>query len=90
MIAHTTLPVSDYKLSKKFYKKVLAPLGYKINMETGEAGGFFDGKNRFQHTIITSIYNPETDSYDAVITAQDVTDEKRQLDLVKKLKQEAL
>ena len=45
MIAHTGIPVSDYKGSKAFYKKALAPLGYKNNMEYGEAGGFNDGKN---------------------------------------------
>ncbi len=45
MIAHTTLPVSDYKKSKAFYVQALAPLGYKNNMESGEACGFNDGKN---------------------------------------------
>jgi predicted lactoylglutathione lyase len=45
MIAHTTLPVSDYKKSKALYVEALAPLGYKNNMEFGEAGGFNDGKN---------------------------------------------
>src|SRR5438046_10359552 len=45
MIAHTTLPVSDYKRSKAFYIKVLEPLGYRNNMEYGESAGFNDGKN---------------------------------------------
>jgi predicted lactoylglutathione lyase len=45
MIAHTTLPVSDYRRSKSFYIKVLKPLGYRNNMEYGEAAGFNDGKN---------------------------------------------
>jgi len=45
MIAHTGLAVSDYRASKEFYKKALAPLGYTNNMEHGEAGGFNDGKN---------------------------------------------
>ena len=45
MIAHTTLPVSDYKKSKAFYMQTLAPLGYKNNMESGEADGFNDVKN---------------------------------------------
>jgi catechol 2,3-dioxygenase-like lactoylglutathione lyase family enzyme len=45
MIAHTGLAVSDYGISKTFYKRALAPLGYKNNMEHGEAGGFNDGKN---------------------------------------------
>ena len=45
MIAHTTLPVSDYRRSKDFYIKALEPLGYRNNMEYGEAAGFNDGKN---------------------------------------------
>lgn len=45
MIAHTTLPVGNYARAKKFYTKVLATLGYKQNMEYGEAAGFNDGKN---------------------------------------------
>lgn len=45
MIAHTTLPVSDYHRSKAFYTKVLEPLGYRNNMEYGESAGFNDGKN---------------------------------------------
>ncbi len=46
MIAHTTIPVSDYLKSKAFYIKALAPLGYINNMEDGdEAAGFYDGKN---------------------------------------------
>src|SRR5438105_9897084 len=45
MIAHTTLPVSDYHKSKAFYIKALQPLGYRNNMEYGESAGFNDGKN---------------------------------------------
>jgi|SRR5882757_2596089 len=45
MIAHTSLPVSDYKMAKAFYNAALAPLGYSNNMEYGEAAGFNDGKN---------------------------------------------
>ena len=45
MIAHTSLPVGDYPKSKAFYIKALQPLGYKNNMEYGEAAGFNDGKN---------------------------------------------
>lgn len=45
MIAHTSIPVSNYKKSKAFYVKVLKTLGYKNNMEYGEAAGFNDGKN---------------------------------------------
>jgi catechol 2,3-dioxygenase-like lactoylglutathione lyase family enzyme len=45
MIAHITLAVSDYKKAKEFYKKVLAPLGYKLNMDHPEwkASGFMEG-----------------------------------------------
>ncbi len=45
MIAHTTLPASNYGKSKAFYAQALAPLGYAKNMEVGEAAGFHDGKN---------------------------------------------
>ncbi|WP_455379831.1 VOC family protein [Acidihalobacter prosperus] len=45
MIAHTTLPVSNYKKAKLFYMQTLSPLGYKKNMEGNEAAGFNDGKN---------------------------------------------
>jgi catechol 2,3-dioxygenase-like lactoylglutathione lyase family enzyme len=45
MIAHTSLAVSDYAKSKAFYTAALKPLGYRNNMEFGEAGGFNDGKN---------------------------------------------
>ena len=40
MIAHTSIPVGNYKRAKAFYAKVLATLGYKQNMEYGEAAGF--------------------------------------------------
>ena len=45
MIAHTSLQVRDYSRSSTFYSKALEPLGYKKNMEYGEAAGFNDGKN---------------------------------------------
>ena len=45
MIAHTSLTVSNYTKSKKFYSTALEPLGYQNNMEYGEAAGFNDGKN---------------------------------------------
>lgn len=45
MIAHTMVGVSNYRHSKEFYLKVLAPLGYDNNMEYGEAAGSNDGKN---------------------------------------------
>jgi len=45
MIAHTSLPVSDYRRAKRFYAAALKPLGYTNSMEYGEAAGFNDGKN---------------------------------------------
>lgn len=45
MIAHASLPVSDYQKAKAFYTTVLASLGYTQNMEYGEAAGYNDGKN---------------------------------------------
>jgi predicted lactoylglutathione lyase len=45
MIAHTSLPVSDYRRSKAFYIKALDSLGYRNNMEYEESAGFNDGEN---------------------------------------------
>ena len=45
MIAHTMLGVADCDRAKTFYGKALAPLGYQVNMDFGEAVGFNDGKN---------------------------------------------
>jgi predicted lactoylglutathione lyase len=45
MIAHATLAVADCERAKAFYLKALAPLGYRKNMDFGEAVGFTDGKN---------------------------------------------
>lgn len=45
MLAHATLPVADCERAKEFYTKALAPLGYRKNMDFGEAVGFNDGKN---------------------------------------------
>jgi catechol 2,3-dioxygenase-like lactoylglutathione lyase family enzyme len=58
MIAHTTLPVSDYRKSKAFYVQTLAPLGYKNNMEDGEAAGFNDGKNTDLWIVREDTTNP--------------------------------
>ncbi|HEX4023325.1 MAG TPA: VOC family protein [Steroidobacteraceae bacterium] len=57
MIAHTTLPVSDYLRAKRFYASALKPLGYTNNMEYGESAGFNDGKDtdfwiRREQTIV--------------------------------------
>ncbi len=67
MIAHTSLAVSDYKRSKSFYTEALQPLGYKNNMEYGEAAGFNDGKNTDfwitkEATVVPSHVAFETDS----------------------------
>ena len=43
MIAHVSLPVSDYAKTKAFYIKALAPIGYQQNMEYGESAGFMEG-----------------------------------------------
>lgn len=45
MIAHASLPVSDYPRAKRFYALALKPLGYTNNMEYGQSAGFNDGKN---------------------------------------------
>ena len=45
MIAHTSIPVRRYSVSKTFYRQVLGTLGYKNNMEFGRSAGFYDGKN---------------------------------------------
>lgn len=50
MIAHTSLPVSNYKEAKEFYTKVLKMLGYEQTMEYGEAAGFSDGHNPNKNT----------------------------------------
>jgi catechol 2,3-dioxygenase-like lactoylglutathione lyase family enzyme len=45
MIAHTSVPVSNYSAAKTFYRDVLGTLGYQNNMEYGHSAGFNDGKN---------------------------------------------
>ena len=40
MIDHTGVTVSDAAKSKAFYRAALAPLGYTVLMEFGEAAGF--------------------------------------------------
>jgi len=48
MLDHVGLQVSNYAKSKKFYQLTLAPLGYELMMEFGEAAGFGkDGKPDF-------------------------------------------
>ncbi|MEQ1878524.1 MAG: VOC family protein [Bdellovibrionia bacterium] len=44
MIDHTGVTVSNFKVSKEFYQKALAPLGYSMLMElTKEMTGGFEG-----------------------------------------------
>jgi catechol 2,3-dioxygenase-like lactoylglutathione lyase family enzyme len=45
MIAHTGVPVRNFKAAKRFYEQALEPLGYRPRMEHGESAGFNDGKN---------------------------------------------
>ncbi|MEY4580318.1 MAG: hypothetical protein RL701_5021, partial [Pseudomonadota bacterium] len=40
LLDHVSLVVSDYARSKAFYERALAPLGVKMLMEFGLAGGF--------------------------------------------------
>lgn len=44
MIDHVTAKVSDFDQAKNFYSKALAPLGYSLKMEFGDAGGFGTGE----------------------------------------------
>lgn len=47
MIAHTTLPVSEYQKAKDFYAKALAPLGYSLTspMDDYKTAGFKDTRS---------------------------------------------
>lgn len=40
MLDHIGITVSNYEVSKKFYQKALAPLGYKLLMEVQGFAGF--------------------------------------------------
>jgi catechol 2,3-dioxygenase-like lactoylglutathione lyase family enzyme len=41
MLDHVGLRVSDYARSKRFYERALAPLGYRVILEFGEAAAGF-------------------------------------------------
>lgn len=43
MIEHTGLPVKNIKKAKAFYVAALKPLGYRCNMDFGDAAGFMEG-----------------------------------------------
>ena len=40
MLDHISIRVSDYDRSKKFYEAALAPLGFKLAMESDSGAGF--------------------------------------------------
>jgi catechol 2,3-dioxygenase-like lactoylglutathione lyase family enzyme len=40
MLDHVGVPVTDFAKSKEFFKQALAPLGYQLLMEFGDAAGF--------------------------------------------------
>ena len=43
MIEHISLRCRDSRASRKFYEQALAPLGYKVDKEYGDAFGFIQG-----------------------------------------------
>jgi catechol 2,3-dioxygenase-like lactoylglutathione lyase family enzyme len=45
MIAHTSLPVTEYTAAKRFYIRALAPRGYSNHTEPSESAGFNEGTN---------------------------------------------
>jgi catechol 2,3-dioxygenase-like lactoylglutathione lyase family enzyme len=47
MIDHFTLTVSNLGRSKAFYNRALAPLGYKLLMDFGQAVGYGDEKKPY-------------------------------------------
>jgi catechol 2,3-dioxygenase-like lactoylglutathione lyase family enzyme len=46
MIEHVSLRCSDSKQSRRFYERVLGPLGYVCDMEYGDSFGFKDDAGR--------------------------------------------
>lgn len=44
MIDHIAINVSDYERSKAFYLAALAPLGYRLMMESDSGAGFHTGR----------------------------------------------
>jgi catechol 2,3-dioxygenase-like lactoylglutathione lyase family enzyme len=43
MIEHISLRCRDARASRKFYERALAPLGYEVDKEYGDAFGFIQG-----------------------------------------------
>lgn len=59
IIDHIGIPVSDYKTSRAFYTKALAPLGYEVVMEVDGAAGYgVNGKPDFWIGQAESTANP--------------------------------
>ncbi len=46
MVEHVSLRCSDSKASRKFYERVLTPLGYVCDMKYGDSFGFKDEAGR--------------------------------------------
>ena len=44
MYDHISLKVKDFKKSKRFYEKALAPLGFEVQSEDGSSAGFGSGE----------------------------------------------
>lgn len=79
MIAHTSVAVSDYAKAKDLYSKMLAPLGYMVDMDLPEhkAVGFKEGEHRDfwlgQHDVPTGVHVAFTaDSKETVQSFYDV------------------
>jgi catechol 2,3-dioxygenase-like lactoylglutathione lyase family enzyme len=45
MIAHLSLPVTDFERSKDFYSKVLRSVGYKLSVKFDGACGYKEGND---------------------------------------------
>ncbi|MGH7141289.1 MAG: VOC family protein [Minisyncoccia bacterium] len=43
MLEHVSVPVSDFKKSKKLYDAMLKPLGYKVKYQFSGACGYMEG-----------------------------------------------
>jgi catechol 2,3-dioxygenase-like lactoylglutathione lyase family enzyme len=54
MLDHLTLSVSDYQKSKKFYTKILEPLGYSIVMEFEDNTAYYGVGKKPSFIIISS------------------------------------
>ncbi len=68
MIDHITLYVSNYTISKQFYTKTLAPLGYtpqtEFEMNNEQYCGFADKSGKHDYWIVSG--NPSTRTHIAL------------------------